>query len=482
MFWIIVYGFMIALLAYFFITLLGPTSGAPHTYQTSRKKMHQFKMKELEDVKLNEAKSRKNLRQHYKDLAQMYKDGVSDIYDSVGNKLKGIEPDAERAIENIKKAVGYGWKSGLIELGNLYYYGMHKLKPDLKKAEKYYTSALQNVKRPDLIQYIQSKLRGIFNTLHNTTVGSALNTPNYGPSKLGSLDSITSNFGLSVKNLPDDVPAPPTIPEPRTYHISRNPQGVAAQTQVAQTQVAQPQVAQPLAVNFENGDETQLKNDSQNVHDSGVQASMRQAVRRLMAETNVDKGKVYKNLQDIRIYINNLPDSDRKKDALKALDAMERNDMPLSSTQMKEVDTLALVWERMQQKQHEENRDMLKSNFVNELAECIEFGEPVCSTGRVSRVLDTLNQVDSAVNIKPSYVLTNEMLSKAANLRDNMMKEMTPHECELINSEGNNVIQNKFEEDFKNKLREVLGKDYVESGLISQAHLDRELGKWLEHI
>jgi hypothetical protein len=59
---------------------------------------------------------------------------------------------------------------------------------------------------------------------------------------------------------------------------------------------------------------------------------------------------------------------------------------------------------------------------------------------------------------------------------------MTPHECELINSEGNNVIQNKFEEDFKNKLREVLGKDYVESGLISQAHLDRELGKWLEHI
>ena len=39
-----------------------------------------------------------------------------------------------------------------------------------------------------------------------------------------------------------------------------------------------------------------------------------------------------------------------------------------------------------------DNIDNLKQNLTNELSESIEYGLPVCATGRFNRIIDTLNK------------------------------------------------------------------------------------------
>ena len=63
------------------------------------------------------------------------------VVDNNGNKIKGFEPNAEKAIHHLNKIITsiHGSPGDTLKLAKIYHLGMHKFEPDLEMAEKYYT-------------------------------------------------------------------------------------------------------------------------------------------------------------------------------------------------------------------------------------------------------------------------------------------------------------------------------------------------------
>jgi len=128
----------------------------------------------------------------------------------------------------------------------------------------------------------------------------------------------------------------------------------------------------------------------------------------------------------------------------------------------------------------------LKQNLFNELAECIEYGQPVCRKGRITRLIDVLNGVDPEVVIKPKWALNEEMLRQAAKLREDAVARSptevrdaltTPHP-----SPDQTLLCQKFMDRFKRDLVKDLFAKYVDTGLMSKELLKTEVAKWINTL
>ena len=89
-----------------------------------------------------------------------------------------------------------------------------------------------------------------------------------------------------------------------------------------------------------------------------------------------------------------------------------------------ELDALQLVCNRIHDPVNNQNTNNLKDNLMQELNDCNEERGQVCATGRLSRIIDTLNKTDKEdiVEIIPKNALNQELMSKAANIREKMIK------------------------------------------------------------
>jgi hypothetical protein len=187
------------------------------------------------------------------------------------------------------------------------------------------------------------------------------------------------------------------------------------------------------------------RSDAQNTHDSVLVAHLRKAVHALPQPT-VD---IAPSLASLRAFL-----KDRGATlAMGTLDTMERNDMPVMSLGMKETDVLHRVWQET--KGHPDRETML----VQRLTECSD--EAACASGRVARVVDTLSTFDERVVLKPGWALRQEWMDKASVLRS------------AYSSSSSSVP-------FSTHLRDVLTKEYVDTGLCTRSALTKELDAWGE--
>ena len=238
-----------------------------------------------------------------------------------------------------------------------------------------------------------------------------------------------------------------------------------------------------------------IRNDHQNVHDHVVNKTLKKTLSKLKENTNLNLNPE-KCLIEIRSLINN-DNTNKKEDALKTLDFIEKKNNKLSSMNMSEVDALQLVWNRIHDPKNRNNSDNLKSNLINELAECNEPKDKnkkdskkiqVCSTGRFSRIIDTLNMCDydNSIKIIPKDVLNKELMDKAAKIRENMLNNSNSELKEAINTIKPDDYQDKLVDTFTNNLKSKLiknfNKEYVEEGIISNEVLKSEIDKWIDYI
>ena len=149
---------------------------------------------------------------------------------------------------------------------------------------------------------------------------------------------------------------------------------------------------------------------------------------------------------------------------------------------MKEIELLNLVWNRIHDDCNKDNIDNLKENLTNELSESIEYGLPVCATGRFNRIIDTLNKVDPLVNIVPTNAINQEMMTNAAKIREEVLKEYSDKDKELIDSTEPNLIQEQFETHFKDKIRKTFKETYVDKQILTQNKMDSLIEKWIDYI
>ena len=223
---------------------------------------------------------------------------------------------------------------------------------------------------------------------------------------------------------------------------------------------------------------TKVHNDPQNTHDPQVLSTIRHSLENLKSTTNlhISEGET---INQIKEFLNSKPKTHKYQDAMKSLNKIASTTHILSNSGMKETEGLQLVWNRIHDPMHDENRENLKNTLFNELSEMQIHGANVCSTGRFDRIIDTLNIVDPAVNIKPTHAINEEMLNKSALIR-NQMLEKQDNKDELEKGTATNQLQ--FDTDLKTEIVDTLKRDYVDTKILTLKQFKNELDKWIDHI
>ena len=161
-------------------------------------------------------------------------------------------------------------------------------------------------------------------------------------------------------------------------------------------------------------------------------------------------------IKNIRQEINNYPNENVKVQAHQALDTIQMNNDTLQSVDMTETELLHLIYNRIHNPNNIDNQNVLKENLINELSECIEFSKPVCTTGRFTRILDSINGVDPAVQIKPKWMIQKELVDKSGalyKLKIDTLPDYEKEAVESINSTPNQtLIYNKIKLEIQNEI------------------------------
>lgn len=228
------------------------------------------------------------------------------------------------------------------------------------------------------------------------------------------------------------------------------------------------------------------RNDGQNVHDSTVVKTVKASVDRLRQAV---AGNSQPGNRDTAAQIRHLiagadAAPDKKKKAMQALDTIERNNQVISSTGTSELELLDLVWKRIHHEDNQNNGQVLRENLINELSDSIEHDLPVCSTGRFTHVLDTLNGVDELVQIKPQWALHKEIYEKTGVLFQEEKDKLPEADRIAVDAidptPEQQVTCDTIIDKIKTDIRDNFKTSYVDSGIMTQDALNVELSKFID--
>lgn len=387
---------------------------------------------EIEAVPIEEKRSYNAERELY----ELYYTGIPDTYDNDGNIIPGVKPNPVKAIEFLTIVINSpeGTEQDTLDLARLYHYGMHDLEVDVDRAESVYNGMLRNYITDDTHQ----------------KVGAAL----------ADIRKIRTYRWLNLPSDHDPTRRVEQRAEPET--ILNN----------------QPYIVRPVRPVEDKRDNKQY-NDPQNVHDSQVLGTIRHSLNNLKKTIKLSKNPI-QSYNEIKTYIGQMKNSDKKRDALVSLEKVIHNITPLSSLDTTEGEALNLVWNRISGFDTETS-DNLKETLFDELASMQEHGTTVCSTGRFTRIVDTLNGVDEAVSIKPTYAVNEEMLGRAAKIRGDMLAEVDEAERGLL-ERGTSSKQDEFDNKLKGVIIKTLHDEYVKTSILSNEKFRIETDKWINEI
>ena len=397
------------------------------------------------------------------ELGNIYREGMPDSYNRKGKKIRGVPRDLNRAVYWFNQAYQYGSIEALLSVADIYHYDFIEDLAFEGSREKARNLYLYLIEMDGISSYIKAIAKD-------------------------RIDQMAEDEGLIIHPLDQFAFQPGTYNNSQANGTRQKKQEQRAVEPVRrfaafEIEAALPQIDNNAGTGNVVGNA--IRNDPQNAHDHVVVNSIKESVKRLRNTTDmqIPQPTAFKQVRDL-ILTNK--QEDKRKDAIKALDRIERSEGILSGTNESESDVLHLVWNRIHNDINRDQTDNLKENLVQELAESVEHGAVVCSRGRFNRIVDTLNHVDPDVSIKPQWVLQQEMLSKAANIRSDLEKGLSKKEMDAINELEPNADQakvaNRFKTNLTDKIKKQFHSDYVQSGLMNQKILDAEVDRWIEHI
>lgn len=439
----------------------------------SNEKQKAIKVKENQQKKVEKFYEKENLTKNLtknvltnklenidnnKELYELYFKGVNDTYDLNGVRIPGVEPNAEKAIMYLQKLIysPKGTKKDVLNLAKIYHQGMHKFEPDLDKAEDIYNSLANDQTISEDIQ--QQVMEGLAD-IHKIRVYKWLNLP------------LENEVEINETNhLPDELTGD-IIVDNEVFNIN--------EIIIAQ-QALEEQRRNEATEEAERG--TKQYNDPQNTHNSQVLSTIRASLDKLKnTKQNKSNEQCY---NEIKVYLQGLTDSDKQNDALRSLNVVKtRNEIVSGAGGEHEMDALSLVWNRIHDSDrfNSETKQNLRETMFDELASMQEHGVTVCATGRITRIIDTLNGVDEDVSIKPTYAINEEMMNKSASIRERLLSEETD-EDRLKYEAGTHAKQEDFDKKLKDTIISELKKDYVDTKILSLSNFNTEIKKWIEFI
>jgi hypothetical protein len=405
-------------------------------------------------------------------LATLYHEGVPE--DDNGN---GIPPNAQEAIYFYREAIKQGHHDAVLPLASIYHWGLTGYEGNREVSKHLYAVVLKT--GTDYEKGLAKDRLRQMREETGQTVGSGMLEDesgvagNFSTSAFGAnpyaenfMDIDRSPFSLGKDETTKD------IDEKYVDDLIQNKLGINARQR--QTDVKQQQYNKTFK-------------DPQNARDHIVVNSAKQSLERLRANTHIqyDIPTTFKMIHE---YILKKSDvSQKKRDtAAHVLREMSKGIANLGYEQSKEIEALHLVWNRIHSQayaQDAEKRKCLTENLVNELAESMEFGELVCPTGRLNRIIDALNHQDPLVNIQPKWAVQQMMVAKAGDIQKKMLAKSSPETRDAMASKNPSARQRQLQEEFVQKVKSSIEREmtrtYVDTGIMSRDLLKTELDSWI---
>lgn len=205
-----------------------------------------------------------------------------------------------------------------------------------------------------------------------------------------------------------------------------------------------------------------VKNDTQNVHDHSVQNIGNQIIDTLESQVNASPNDFSSNKQAIMSHV----DETKYPHVRRVCDSLNPNFVH-SRFNKSEADVFNLMWTKV--KNEPDKRDI----FIDSLNSGVEHGHVVCSTGKIMRMLSALDATDDSIpDLKPDWVVRQEILAVISNTIDNLTKT----EKRQYDSDNNEPIKTVIGDRVRHKCR----ADY--EGVLAPALLDMHLNEYLEYI
>lgn len=229
--------------------------------------------------------------------------------------------------------------------------------------------------------------------------------------------------------------------------------------------------------------------DSQNVHDTAVLGETRAALNKLRDNQQQQSTATPSNkIAQVRDMIRNsgAVDGEGRQRAERVLNTLT-NEVH-SKLGLSERQVLETVYDRMHDPVNVDNKQNLEDMLVQNLADAVENGTTVCSTGRAVRIASTLDALDAenVLSIRPAWAIKEEIENTASAVREAVLNDKTAAERAAFEKadpeEEEQRMANEVAEDIKKKLVEKCQKDYVEPGILSAEGLDARLKPYLDAI
>jgi hypothetical protein len=202
-------------------------------------------------------------------------------------------------------------------------------------------------------------------------------------------------------------------------------------------------------INVANGQIDIPNFDTQVVHDSYVQRS----IRKLWEDvSDADDDTIKMTIKQIKKKANGHPDIIDSLDNM-----MSRNNNITNLGGVSELQVLNSVWTKI--KDSPEHITF----FMNNLKDTIENGVVVCPTGTTSRMISTLALDDPEHFPKTKEMITNEMLNTAAKVRQDLEKDSSYNE-----------------DTFKDTLIDRYTEDY--KGILNKEEIQDTIKPWIDEI
>lgn len=213
---------------------------------------------------------------------------------------------------------------------------------------------------------------------------------------------------IAGRALPEDPPR--VLCEFARERIRGTPFGNYRTPLPSRVQKVKPQSANAGA-EFRRPPARNVRTDGQNVHDHGVMTSLRQAVDTLRKRADQkNNNTTSRSTADLLEVLERHP---RSADAVRVLRRVEASkDLPPhSALGITEAEALDLVLANAD--------DNVLEILVEQLASGVEEGSVVCSSGRIGRILGSMDgQRGGGEPIKPMWAVKDELANLAIKLRD----------------------------------------------------------------
>ena len=329
-------------------------------------------------------------------------------------------------------------------LGDNYFYGTYKIRPDYIKAIENYNKVFIYDPDNENIPQIRQNLNTLIDNNNKFDINRII------------LDEI--EFG--VHNDPNDY----------IINIELNKLPLLEPLEPLEPL----ELLQNDIFNFNNNIENNYKeivyNDFQNVHDSVVNKTVESSILKLEEST-----KQNKSLDNINsILLNKLKNTDLsiidKEKIIKTIHYIKNNSNSEIHNRKLE-NNLVLVGNKIINEENEEHKNNMIDNLYQELKDCVQSdGNMYCNQGISNRIINSLNGVDNSVSITPKWALKEELMRKCGIIRNELEKTKSQDDED-------------FTDILKEKIKTDLKKEYVDDNkILKEDDLNKEMEEWIEFV